>query len=220
MGRGSSKIMSKLKSILPEYSWLPIALVVICNMAVYYITKAVIPESARHYIDMSIDRLIPVIPFFILLYVLCYPQWALSWIMIGREDRRLCFRFAKADIIAKLICLVFFIVYPTIIQRPSIPVTDFFTWLLNFVYSADKPYNCLPSIHMLASWICLRAALKMKKPGKAYAAVMIIITIMCAFAVVFTKQHYAIDVPLGILAAEAGIAISGKLNDEKFLWVR
>ena len=60
----------------------------------------------------------------------------------------------------------------------------------------------------------------MKKPGKTYTAVMIIITIMCAFAVVFTKQHYAIDVPLGILAAEAGIAISGKLNDEKFLWVR
>ena len=220
MDRGSSRIMSKLRRLLPEYSWIPVAAVVICNFAVYYITKFAVPESSRHYIDMSVDRAIPVIPFFVVFYVLCYLQWAVNWIMAGRESRSVCFRFAKADIAAKLICLVCFIVYPTIIERPSIEVTDFFTWALNFIYAADRPLNCLPSIHVLASWIAMRAAFVMKKPGNAYKAVMAVITVLCMFSVIFTKQHYVIDIPAGILAAEAGLAISKLLSDEKFLWVR
>ncbi|MBR5730707.1 MAG: phosphatase PAP2 family protein [Firmicutes bacterium] len=220
MERRASGISSKLQLLLPAYAWVPVAAVLFINMAVYYITKFTVPESARHIIDMSIDRAIPVVPFFILLYVLCFPQWAVSWIMIGREDRRTCFRLAKADIIAKIICLILFIVYPTIIERPSIETADFFSWALKFVYSVDRPYNCFPSIHMLASWICMRAALKLKKPGTAYKAVMVLITVMCAFAVVLTKQHYVIDVPAGILAAEIGLAISKRLDNEKFLWIR
>ncbi|MBQ2042757.1 MAG: phosphatase PAP2 family protein, partial [Firmicutes bacterium] len=113
-----------------------------------------------------------------------------------------------------------FIVYPTIIERPSIEVTDFFTWVLNFIYAADRPFNCLPSIHVLASWIAMRAAFVMKKPGNAYKAVMAVITVLCMLSVIFTKQHYVIDIPAGILAAEAGLAISKLLSDEKFLWVR
>ena len=73
---------------------------------------------------------------------------------------------------------------------------------------------------MLASWIAMRAAFVMKKPGNAYKAVMAVITVLCMFSVIFTKQHYVIDIPAGILAAEAGLAISKLLSDEKFLWVR
>ena len=106
MDRGLSRIMSKMRRLLPEYSWIPVAAVVICNFAVYYITKFAVPESSRHYIDMSVDCAVPVIPFFVVFYVLCYLQWAVNWIMAGRESRSVCFRFAKADIAAKLICLV------------------------------------------------------------------------------------------------------------------
>ncbi len=209
----------RLEKLVPKYAWVPIISIVASIFVTYHISMFVVSDTARHHIHMAVDDAIPFVPFFVVFYVLSFAQWAFSWIMTGRESRQVCFKYAKAEIIAKLLCLVCFIVYPTIIERPSIEVTDFFTWALSFIYAADRPLNCLPSIHVLASWIAMRAAFAMKKPGNAYRAVMVVITVLCMLSVVFTKQHYVIDIPAGIIAAEAGLAISKILSDEKFLWV-
>ena len=208
----------KLRDILPKYAWIPVLCVIIVNFAVYSLTEIFVDDSLRHYLDTAIDSKIPFVPFFVLFYVLCYPVWLLNWILVGREEKTLCYRFCKADLIAKLLCLVCFIVYPTIIERPSLIVNDFFTWGLNMIYTIDKPVNCLPSIHIIANWMALRASFMMKRPPKIWRIICIVMMVFCALSIVLIKQHYLIDIPTGILAAEIGLAISKRLNNERFLW--
>ena len=99
-------------------------------------------------------------------------------------------------------------------------VHDAFTWLLSVVWFFDKPVNCLPSIHALASWLALRASFMLAKPPKVWRVVSLILCAGCFASVVLIKQHYLIDVPAGILAAEIGLFLSKKMNHETFLWLR
>lgn len=210
----------KKQGLLPKYAWIPVLAVIAANLIVYYVTGFVVDDQRRHFINMSIDGAIPFVPFFVVFYVLAFVQWAANWFFTAREGKEFCFRFSKADVIAKLICLVVFIAYPTIMERPHLEVNGVFTWVLNIIYSVDRPVNCLPSIHILASWIAMRSALKMERVGNIYRLLMISETVLCACAIVLIKQHYFIDIPTGILAAEIGLAVSKRLDNERFLWVR
>ena len=210
----------RLEKLVPKYAWVPIISIVASIFVTYHISMFVISDSARHYIHMAVDDAIPFVPFFVVFYVLSFAQWACSWIMTGRESRQVCFKYAKAEIIAKLLCLVCFIVYPTIIERPSLIVSDFFTWLMNTVWTFDRPVNCLPSMHVLSSAIAFGASFEVKKAGNWYRWLHGFMFVMCAASVVFTKQHYFIDIPAGIIVALAGSLIAGKMNNERFLWVR
>ena len=208
------------KCILPRWALMPLAAVLIVNMAVYTLTGVLVSDETRHAIHMAVDDAIPFVPAFTVFYILAFIHWAASWLLIGRESRELCWRLAKADILAKLICLVCFLVYPTTFERPSMGVHDAFPWLLRVVWFFDKPVNCLPSIHALASWLALRASFMLAKPPKVWRVVSLILCAGCFASVVLIKQHYLIDVPAGILAAEIGLFLSKKMNHETFLWLR
>lgn len=210
----------KLEKLVPKYAWVPIICILASIFATYHITMFVIDDSARHHIHMAIDDAIPFAPFFVVFYVLSFAQWALSWIMTGRESRQICFRYAKAEIISRLLCMVCFIVYPTIIERPSLIVSDFFTWLMNVVWTFDRPVNCLPSMHVLSSAIAFFASFEVKKAGNWYRLLNGFMFVMCAASVVLTKQHYFIDIPAGIIVAVIGLLAAGKMNNERFLWLR
>ena len=217
---GTERTRMKKTELFPKYAWIPVLAVIAANLIVYYITGFAVNDQQRHYINMKIDGAIPFVPFFVVFYVLAFVQWAAGWFFTAREGKAFCYRFCKADVIAKILCLVVFIAYPTIMERPHLEVNGVFTWVLNIIYSVDKPVNCLPSIHVLASWIAMRSALKMERVGNTYRMIITLETVLCACAVVLIKQHYFIDIPTGILAAEIGLAVSKRLDNERFLWVR
>ena len=210
----------KIEKIIPKYAWIPVLSVIAANLIVYYVTGFAVDDSQRHYIYMQIDGMIPFVPGFVVFYVLAFVQWAANWFFTAREGKEFCFRFSKADVIAKALCLIVFIAYPTIMERPHLEVSGVFSWILNIIYNADRPVNCLPSIHVLASWIAMRAALSMERVGNIYRLLNVLECVLCMFAVVLIKQHYFIDIPTGILAAEIGLAVSKRLNNERFLWIR
>ena len=214
------KFQKWLERIFPRYSWIPLICVAAMNFITYSVTLVLVSDERRHYIHMEIDDLIPFIPAFVFFYVASFVQWGLNWFFTAREGQQFCYRFAKADLIAKIPCLIMFIAYPTIIQKPTLEVTDFFSFVMNTVWFFDKPVNCLPSVHALASWIAVRAMFQMKKPAKIWRVLAVVFCAGCFAAVVFTKQHYLIDIPAGVLAAEIGLAVSKRLDDERFLWLR
>ena len=205
----TQQFLTRFEAILPRYAWVPVAAVVVYNCLVYFVTSWVVDLSRCHTIYTPLDHQIPFVPFFSLFYILAFAHWAVSWILIGRENKQFCYRYANANIIAKTICLAVFIVYPTVIQRPK--VRYFFD---------DKAVNCLPSIHVLASWMAMRAALQMKKVPKAYKIASIVLCLGCILAVVFIKQHYVLDIPAGILVTEISLFATRKAKNERFLWLR
>ena len=131
MKSSSPKILVALESVLPRRSWRPVAFVALLNLIGYSCINAMTDTSRCHMLALPIDSSIPFRPVFIVFYFLTFLQWAVNWVMIGRQEKKFCCRLANADTIAKIICFICFIVYPTMIERPSVAVTDFFTWLVS-----------------------------------------------------------------------------------------
>lgn len=194
---------------IPRYAYIPLIVTPATNFFVYYFSR-VIARDMRHYdLSLPIDRVIPFVGFFMLIYVLAYVQWFAGYILIGRENRRACYFFCAADIIAKLICFVLFIALPTSMDRPDAAVAGSgpLYFLTKLIFSLDPPNNLFPSIHCLESWFCLRAAFAMKKPPRWYRSVSVVFTLLVCASTVFVRQHVVVDILGGIVVAEIGILI-------------
>ncbi len=210
------KLKQKIENILPIYAWIPLLFAVVFNFAAYIGGNLISQNKYHYHIDLPIDAMIPVVPFFITFYVLAYVQWILGYIIICRESRERCFRVMTAEVTAKIICLLFFIFFPTTAERDMLTGDGIFIWLTNLVYSVDTPNNLLPSIHCLESYAVFRGAIGLKKTPKWYLPVMLFFSIGVFASTVFLKQHVIIDIPAGILVFELGLLIT-KLtrSDEK-----
>lgn len=199
------KVLKRLFALIPAYAILPVLSFLLVNFLAFTVTEWTMDSVTRYAIALPLDEKIPFLPPFILVYVLAFGQWALSWILIARESPETVCRFAFADIVSKLIALACFLLYPTTMDRPAFEVTDFFTFLVRFIYQVDKPYNLFPSIHVIESYLALRAAFQLKHVSKAYRAFSIVFTVLVCLAILFVKQHLVLDIPGGILACEMGL---------------
>lgn len=204
--------MDRLYKILPKYAWLPLLTSLVLNCLVYWGSRMV--TSGRTHYDFSIwiDRKIPFVAPMMVVYVLAYVVWVVGFIVIGRESRQVCYEVMAAEQIAKLMCLVCFIVIPSTIQRPEITGTGFFDWLSGLIYSLDAPDNLFPSIHCLENWICFRGAMRCRKTGKRYKALMFVAAIFVFASTLLVKQHVFVDVLGGIAVVEAGLFLSKKIR--------
>ena len=75
----------------------------------------------------------------------------------------------------------------------------FGAWGLRFLYDADPPYNCFPSIHVAHSVV---SALACFRVHQRLGLLTIACAALVAISTLFTKQHYVADVVAG-----AGLAL-------------
>ncbi|MGN0172989.1 MAG: phosphatase PAP2 family protein [Acutalibacteraceae bacterium] len=211
--------MKKFKQIffktIPKYAVVPLLLTLVANLIAYYGSLIIVDlfDIPRHNVHFPIDDLIPFMPQWITVYFGCYISWVVFYIIICRESKEVCYNFVTAEIIAKLICLIVFVVYPTeMMHRPDALSATFFDKAANFLYAIDKPYNLFPSIHCFASWICFRGISWCEKVPVGVKITAFVIAILVFLSTVFTKQHYVIDIIGGIIVTEIGIFISKKLK--------
>ena len=98
-----------------------------------------------------------------------------------------------------------FLVYPTVAPRPPEVVGDgFAAWGLRFLYDADPPYNCFPSLHVAHSFV---SALTCYRLDRRLGHGMLLCASLVAISTVFTKQHYIADVLAGIVLAFAAYVV-------------
>lgn len=195
-------------SLPPRWTYLPVILVIVMNFAVYYGCKLVLAGVPHHDPSIALDAMIPLIPAFVLFYVLAYPQWVFSYLFAGYENKKFLYEMMMANIIAKLISMVVFLVYPTELVRPELTGGGLWNFVLGIIYASDTPVNLLPSIHCLESWLCIRVAMGCKKMPRWYLPFTIFLSVGVFASVVFVKQHCFLDIWTGILAAEIGIWLS------------
>ena len=104
--------------ILPKYAIFPLLACLTVNFLAYNGTE-VLTRSWKHYdLTLPIDRAVPVIPWFVAVYLGCYLFWIVNYIMIVRQGEEHCFRFVTADMMSRIVCAVIFIVLPTTNVRP------------------------------------------------------------------------------------------------------
>ena len=204
--------MQKIRKILPLYAFVPIIVCLLTNVVAYFGTR--IFTTHMHHYDFSIvlDDMIPFTPFMITFYILAYVSWIVGFIVIGRENRQVCYEVCTAEQIAKLMCMAAFIVIPSTIVRPEITGNGIFEWLTGLIYRMDSPDNLLPSIHCLENWICFRGAMKCKKVGTGYRIIMFISALLVFASTLMVKQHVFLDVVTAIIVVEIGLFVAKRFD--------
>ena len=205
-------ILDRINRILPRYAFIPLIASVALNSVVYFGSRII--TAGRYHYDFSIfiDDKLPFVAPMMLIYVLAYVSWSVGFVVIGRESRSVCYEVMSAEQIAKILCLACFLIIPSTIVRPEISGTGIFEGLSGLIYNMDSPDNLFPSIHCLENWICFRGAMKCKKVGSTYKAVMFVSALLVFASTLLVKQHVFVDVIGGIAVVEIGLFLSEKFK--------
>lgn len=197
---------------------LPLILTLSCNALAYYGTRFFTSERYHYNLSNPLEDRIPLIPWTVAVYFGCYVFWIVNYILGCRQKEETAFRFLGADLVAKLVCLVIFLVFPTTNVRPLIEGDSFWETVMELLYRADAADNLFPSIHCLTSWFCFIAVRENKRIPGWYKAASVLFALSVCVSTLTTKQHVLIDGIAGIALAEASYLFVAKSGFS--LWYR
>lgn len=188
--------------IVPKYALIPLISSFAFNSLIYSGTMKLC-EGLHHFdFTTAFDRMVPLIPEFTSIYLICYVFWAANYIMIGRIGKEHMYRFLVADFLSRIVCGLFFVFLPTTLVRPEVVGSGFWSQALRMVYHVDQSANLFPSIHCLVSWFCWIGIRKQDKIPMWYQRFSLIFAVLVCVSTQVTKQHYIIDVFGGIILGE------------------
>ena len=205
LGKGCVKKIMKefMRKYFPPYLFFPVLMLIVSNIGVYYGAKVFNAILGRPYIDMTgaLELATPVIPMFSLFYVAAFPFWYISYYLLCRSSKELCYQIVLTDVIAKLFCGALFVLIPTTNIRPEVTGAGIGEIVLRFIYHMDTPHNLFPSVHCLESWLCFAYIRDSKAPRWLKISCFLLAIAIC-LSTVFVAQHVWIDVFAGVLIAE------------------
>jgi membrane-associated phospholipid phosphatase len=177
---------------------------------VYLVVAEWVRTGAVHAPSLAVDRFLPLVPTWALVYGALYLFLILLPVIVIQQ-RDLIDRTVRSYLAVWIISFACFLLYPTIAPRPAdVSGSGFAVWGLRFLYDADPPYNCFPSLHVAHSFVSALACSRVNRPlgrfGLGCAALV-------AISTVFIKQHYVADVIAGILLAVLACAFFFRNHD-------
>ncbi len=187
----------------PYLVTLPMILLV--SLVPFYLVIAERAQAgAAHVPEVTLDRLLPLIAGWAPVYGALYAFLIVLPVLVVRQQEMIR-RTVWAYITVWGVSYACFLAYPTVAPRPVEAVGHgFAAWGLRFLYDADPPYNCFPSIHVAHSFV---SALACYRVHRGLGLVAIACGLLVAVSTLLTKQHYVADVIAGILLASAADAI-------------
>ena len=197
--------------IIPRYAQLPLILCGVTQFLAYFVTKYI---HVCDYVDMTtcIDRMTPVQPAWVTVYIASYIYWIAGYIAVCRRSERNCRLLCRADYMAKLAAALCFVLMPTTIARPEMNGTGIFERLLWLIYYLDTPFNLFPSLHCLFSWLLARELMDIKEFSPVIRWGAVIFSFMVFASTVFTAQHVVADIAGGVALAELARLCSHRLE--------
>ncbi len=153
----------------------------------------------------AVDHLIPFWPSMVWVYLSEYFLILSAFFM--DDDLKMANRFVCAFIALQLISSALFFAYPTSFPRLLFPMPmdadPGSAFILNFIRQADTPGNCAPSLHVSSCYLASFVFLEIKGKKRWLFLPYFFWATAVAFATMATKQHYLIDVILGLLLGYA-----------------
>lgn len=191
---------------------LPPIFTFLLNSVVYWGAPLIKTGIVVHNLSSSVDRIVPFMPQFIIIYFGCYIFWVVNYLLIAAQKEEHRYQFFTADFYARLICFICFVFFPTTNTRPELTGSDIFTGAVRFLYRIDKPINLFPSIHCMASWFCCIGLRKCENVPKWYQNLSEVIAVLVFISTLALRQHVLVDVFSGIVVAEVTWQISRHTN--------
>lgn len=164
----------------------------------YLFIAGQMPGRMLHAPALPVDRALPLVPGWGLVYGPLYLFLIILPVFVVREPEFLR-RTVWAYLLVWVVALTVFLVYPTVAPRPTSVAGDgFAVWGLRFLYGADPPYNCFPSLHVAHSFV---SALACYRAHRAVGIAAVVCASLVGISTLFAKQHYVLDVVAGVLLA-------------------
>ena len=155
------------------------------------------------------DRLIPLRPEWIWVYLLCY-IYPFIPLAVVRDWHRVN-KGILGFIIANLIAFVFYLALPLAFQKPELGggVSE---RLLQFVYDVDfnPGANKLPSLHVTHAWI-IYLVCRGQRSMKWLDPLLFLVASAITASTVLVRQHIILDVVAGIVLVALVWLLAGRL---------
>lgn len=192
---------TKWKNLLKDEKIRKRAFYTVAGYLIYMIVFFFLEERGAkyHVINISLDKLIPFCPYFIVPYFLWFPYVGLTFVymtLFSKDDRS----YRKCIILTLTGVLTFIavsVLYPNIqLLRPELTDGNIFVQMVKFLYTIDTPTNILPSLHVYMSLVCMTTIRSEERLSRNRWLVhgTELLSVSIILATVFLKQHTLIDV--------------------------
>ena len=189
--------MQKIKKHL-----LPLSLMLIIPLMHTFYELLNNAERGLYSLATDLDRVIPVVKFFIIPYVSWYFFVFLTLAYFCVKDRSIYYKTLITYVIGLIICYLTYYFFQTTVPRPYLMGNDIFTRLIEVIYSSDEPFNAFPSIHAFASFIMIKAIFKSSCRNRRNTFIITGIAFSIILSTLFVKQHVVLDAMGAILLGE------------------
>jgi len=153
-------------------------------------------RSDLHRLPLPGEDKIPLLPAFILAYLLVYVFISLAYLLV--DDLVFFKKMLRAMGICITIHFIFFLLYPVhYALRPAVDPDQGWAYLLvDYYYFIDYPYNAFPSLHVSNAFL---VSFMLTRFRRGLGWFLHPAAILLAVSVVLVKQHYIVDVVAGFL---------------------
>jgi len=172
--------------------------VLVALVPLYIFIAEAIERGPLHAPAIPLDRMIPLVPLWSLVYGALYLVLIVAPVFIVR-DQELLQRTVWSYLAVWLVAYACFYLYPTYAPRPdAVRGAGFGAWGLRLLYSLDPPFNCFPSLHVAHSFV---SAFACHRVHRRLGGLLLAAAALVALSTLFTKQHYVLDVLAGVAMA-------------------
>ncbi|MDO4338625.1 MAG: phosphatase PAP2 family protein [Eubacteriales bacterium] len=193
------------KKWLPPWAILPLVSILAVNCLVYW-GSGILTGSCYHYdFTTDLDRMVPLAPEFVWIYILAFPFWACNYILAAQRGKDGFYRFAATDLAVHAACFVVFLLIPTTNIRPQLAGDTLSEKMLMLIYELDggnHPSNLFPSIHCYVSWLCWRGLKGAKEIPGWYQHFSLVFAVLIIISTQVLKQHYLVDAVAAVALVE------------------
>ncbi len=185
-----------------------VAAVLLAYFKKYYILSASMNARVAHPIQATtaLDKALPLVPFFIVFYMLGYVFVFLPPFFI--RDRR-TFN-ATAVVFAGMLTIAFacFIAFPVEMHKEIAQGSDPFSRLTRFQQTVDTAFNTFPSLHVEMNTFAYLVVVREHPRWRWWLLPPLVLIILSTLLV---KQHLLLDVAGGLALAYGGYAVFVRL---------
>ncbi len=130
------------------------------------------------------------------------------WAFLNAEAGRVI-RLRYAIQISAILSGIVFVVFPTTLHYPPLPMDSIHAKLFGFLLMIDTAQNCLPSLHAAMTLLALFNLWDWQK--KLQSILYLAIALLIGFSIIQLRRHLLIDVTAGLLAGVIAQLLAQKL---------
>lgn len=158
------------------------------------------PFGKVHNLFSSIDKLIPLVPSFILVYH-SWMFFLLSNLFVFYRKDRKNYRLTLSHLfLGQWAAYITFAIFKTKVPRIPPAGNSFFESLVKFTYKIDNPYAAFPSIHTMTTFMFIFSVIRSKLKLE-YKVFSVFYSLLIISSTVLVGQHVFLDIIAGFVYA-------------------